>query len=107
MDQQQHEMVLEKTHPSGADEWFCPSCGRRLLMDYGPKFKKTILEAGDEYAVHSGAKGGLQMGSIQVVPVSDPPAAEESIVSIEDPSLAPWVAWLDKVDFESRWKDEG
>jgi len=36
IEQQQHEMVLDKTHPSGTDEWYCPTCGRRLLMDYEP-----------------------------------------------------------------------
>jgi len=102
---QEHEMILEKTHPSGVDEWYCPICGRRLLMDYGPKFKKTVLVAGDEYAVHSGAKGGLRIGSTRVISLKDT-ASEEPVVSVEDPRLAPWVAWLDEVDFDKRWNDE-
>ena len=101
--QEQHEMVLEKTYPSGADEWYCPTCGRRLLMDYGPKVKKTVLKTGDEYAVHSGGKGGLRMGSMQITSADDNVSQEEPTISIDDPSLAPWVAWLDKADFEERW----
>jgi len=63
--QQHHQMQLEKSHPSGAEEWFCPTCGRRFLMQYPPKYKKIMLEAGDEYAAHSGGTGGLQLRPIQ------------------------------------------
>ncbi len=66
-EQEQHEMILEESHPSGADEWYCPTCGRRLLMNYGPEFKKTVLEAGDEYAVHSGGKGGVRMQVSKII----------------------------------------
>jgi hypothetical protein len=102
MNQQQHEMILEKTHSSGVDEWYCPTCGRRLLMDYGPKFKKTVLEAGDEYAVHSGGKGGLRIGSMQALPVDDSSTQEE----VDDTRLAPWEAWLDESGFENLWKSD-
>jgi hypothetical protein len=97
-----HEMILERTHPSGVDEWYCPTCGRRLLMDYGPKFKKTVLEAGDEHVVHSGGKGGLYIGSMQARPVDDSAAREE----VEDTRLAPWEAWLDESGFENLWKND-
>lgn len=64
--QQQHHMQLEKSYPSGAEEWYCPTCGRRFLMQYPPKYKKIVMEIGDEYAAHSGGKGGLQMGPLQI-----------------------------------------
>jgi hypothetical protein len=64
--QKQHQMELEKTHPSGADEWYCPTCGRRFLMQYSPNYKKIVMEVGDESAAHSGGKGGLQMGPLQM-----------------------------------------
>lgn len=104
MNQEQHEMILDKTHPSGVDEWYCPSCGRRLLLDYAPKFKKTVLEAGDEYAVHSGGKGGLRIGRMQVRP--DQGVGSEDVIPLEDPRLAPWNAWLDDVGFENLWSDD-
>ena len=64
--QDQHQMQLEKVHPSGAEEWFCPTCGRRFLMTWPPNYKKVILEAGDEYAIHNGGKGGLQLQAAQI-----------------------------------------
>jgi hypothetical protein len=105
-EQQKHEMILDKTHPSGADEWYCPTCGRRFLFDYEPSFKKTILEAGDEYAIHSGGKGGLRMSAMQVIPIEDTISQEDSIHPIEDPSLAPWSAWLEESDFDSLWNSD-
>jgi hypothetical protein len=32
MQEQHHEMVLEMTHASGMQGWYCPSCGRRILL---------------------------------------------------------------------------
>ena len=65
-EQQRHEMVLEIAHPSGAEEWNCRTCGRRLLISWEPAFKKTVLEAGDEFSIHSGGKGGLTMSAVEV-----------------------------------------
>ncbi len=66
IEQERHEMALEATHPSGAEEWYCLTCGRRVLMQWPPNYKKIVLEAGDDYAIHAGGKGGLQMGALQV-----------------------------------------
>lgn len=60
--QEQHDMILEKTHDSGAEEWGCPTCGRKMLVQWAPAFKRTVLEIGDDTAVHNGSKGGLKMG---------------------------------------------
>ena len=46
-----HVMALEQTYPSGADEWYCPICGRRVVLRM-PQYKKMILEEGDEEAQH-------------------------------------------------------
>lgn len=80
-----HTMQLERTLPSGAEEWFCPVCGRRFLMQWPPAYSKVVLDAGDEYAVHSGARGGLR---VEVPPVAsryDAPPSDE---------LRPWLRWL-------------
>jgi hypothetical protein len=106
MNQQRHEMILEKTRPSGEEEWNCSTCGRRLLMNWEPNFEKTILEAGDEYAIHSGGKGGLRIGSVQVMSADDTILEEKPISPLEDLRLAPWVAWLEEIDFERLWNDE-
>jgi len=84
---QQHEMRLEKAHPSGAEEWLCPTCGRRFLMQWPPAYKRIIMEAGDEYAIHSGGKGGLRMEPLQISPNYDKheaPVPDELRDAIED-----------------------
>jgi hypothetical protein len=87
INQDQHQMQLEKVHPSGAEEWCCPSCGRRFLLQWPPAYKRIIMEAGDEYATHSGAKGGVRMGSLQINPNHDEeetPVSDELRAAIED-----------------------
>ena len=105
MDQPQHEMILDTTHSSGADEWYCPTCGRRLMMEYQPIFKKTVLDSGDEFAIHSGGKGGIKVGSMKIQSEGEKSMDDEPGVSLKDPSLAPWLSWLDATDFENLWND--
>lgn len=105
MNQQQHEMVLEKTHPSGAEEWYCPTCERRMTITWQP-WKKIILEPGDIYAAHGGSKGILKIGPLHINQENEvgPPSDPEP--SVEDPYLAPWVRWLDKMDSDDLWDKE-
>ena len=81
--QQNHEMQLESTRPSGAEEWYCPTCGRRFLLNMPPDYKKIILNAGDESVIHSGSKGGLRMGSIQMGPPDESVLPDEIIATLE------------------------
>jgi len=108
---QDHTMVLVTTHDSGAEEWYCPTCGRRFLMQWPPNYKRTVLDAGDENATHSGGKGGVSMRRPQVSPyqaaenIAPPEALEGVSQSIEEePGLDNWAELLDKIDFESWWK---
>ncbi len=98
-EQQRHEMVLKSTQPSGEEEWYCPSCGRRMAITWQP-WKKIILEPGDIYAAHGGSKGILKIGRLQInpEPENDPASARES--SVEDPHLAPWERWVNKMDLD-------
>lgn len=103
-----HMMVLETTHPAGAEEWFCPTCGRRFLMHWSPAYKKIVLAPGDEYASHSGGMAG---------PDKAPRAAEDGAAgrayaprfgaveypgadSVDDTpaaltdELLPWLKWM-------------
>ena len=102
---QYHKMILE-SHSSGEEIWNCPTCGRRFQVNWEPKFKKTVLEAGDENASHTGGKSGLEMGSVQHS-YKRQATSEENSISMDDSTLAPWVAWLDKVGFENLWNEEG
>lgn len=104
--QQQHEMFLEKTYQSGEEEWFCPTCGRRMLINWEPAFKKNILEVGDDYASHRGGKGGLRIGSMQARLVDVLPAEGEHSSQSDDFRLKTWQQWLDKINFENLWDDK-
>jgi hypothetical protein len=104
--QQHHEMVLQRTRPSGEEEWYCSTCGRRMLISWEPGFKRTVLEPGDDYASHSGGKGGLRMGPLQIEAADTPSPREDPQPTNEDARLLPWSEWLKKSDFESRWDAE-
>lgn len=100
-----HQMELERTHPSGAEEWHCPACGRRFLMQYPPSYKKIVLAPGDEHAAHYGGKGALSMGPAQVLPpgaeqAADEPAAgpAEHEEGADDSAPPAWLRWLDGYD---------
>lgn len=101
-DQSHHEMVLETTDSAGAEEWYCPTCGRRMTITWEP-WKKIVLEPGDIHAAHSGSKGILNIGRFQIqVGNSDRPPTTAS--AVEDPYLAPWVRWLEKMDWDDDWE---
>ncbi|MFI9269137.1 hypothetical protein ACIGXM_00205 [Kitasatospora sp. NPDC052896] len=48
-----HEMRPVGRLSSGAEEWACPSCGRRVALGGGQP-GLTVLDPGDESAVHIG-----------------------------------------------------
>jgi len=68
-----HEMILTGSAESGAEEWVCPDCGRRMLLRWPPNYEKLVLEHGDDTAIHVGEKGGLRVGQVMVAPA---PAAD-------------------------------
>lgn len=100
--QQQHEMVLEKTYSSGVEEWACPECGRRMIITWHP-WKKVVLEQGDIYAAHSGGKGGLKMGSVQITQGGQVVGSSALDTPMDDPYLAPWQRWLDSAASDDFW----
>lgn len=105
MNEQRHEMVMEKTHPSGAEEWYCPTCERRITITWQP-WRKIILEPGDIYAAHGGSKGILKIGPIQINQGNEGDTPVEDTTALEDPYLAPWVRWLDKIDWDDLWNED-
>ncbi|WP_344638047.1 hypothetical protein [Kitasatospora cystarginea] len=76
---------------SGADEWSCPTCGRRIALRRPPDTEVVVLDVGDESAVHVGLvepdeaaaavaeKYGL--GPIQEIPRPPAPAAPDAVRS--------------------------
>jgi hypothetical protein len=107
-----HKMQLERRHPSGAEEWFCPTCGRRFLIQWPPMYSMVVLEPGDEDARHSGSShndSGLRIGPPQVMQVEEHALPEELRPSVNELSgadpvefeetpltdeLRPWLKWL-------------
>jgi hypothetical protein len=96
---QQHEMILDTTHSSGAEEWYCPTCGRRMSITWHP-WKKIVLDQGDMYVEHSASKGGLRIERLTIAQGNngDPVSAMDSITV--DPYLAPWIRWLENIDLD-------
>jgi hypothetical protein len=98
MNEQPHDMVLEKIHASGVQEWGCPVCGRRFLVQWPPEFNMIILEPGDQSANHSGSTGPLQMGPVSFNKGDGSRLAQEK-------RLDPWQQWMEDVDFDKWWND--
>ena len=87
---QQHEMQLDKTHSSGAEEWYCPRCERRFLLCWQLEQQKLdllVLEAGDESASHFGGKGGLRIGTSKISVVEEEPVLSEELRAALDEAL--------------------
>ncbi|MDH6580086.1 hypothetical protein [Kitasatospora sp. MAP5-34] len=92
-----HEMKLTGRLATGADEWSCPTCGRRIALRRPPDPQLTVLEPGDESAVHVGviepnpaASAAVEkygLGPVQEIPRQPRPAdqpAEEAAPGVDD-----------------------
>ena len=93
MREQHHEMVLEMTHASGMQGWYCPTCGRRILLSVPPNNDLVIVEAGDQYASHNGSQGGLRIATAQVT------KPQNEFYEISEERLRPWIKALEDMDF--------
>lgn len=94
MNDNSHEMVFEKTHLSGVEEWYCPSCGRRFLVQWPPAYKMIVLEPGEKDTRHNLSKVNAQRGAARVTPTEEP---------IEEFRLLPYLRWMEQIGFDSRW----
>jgi len=106
-----HQMVLVTTHPSSAEEWYCPTCGFRFIMTWPPNYRRIILEEGDPEAKHSGGKGDVTIG-VQVTQMPEenslskeiPEAKDNSQDSMgDDEHLGPWQQWMEDTDYDNLW----
>ena len=96
MNENYHEMVLEKTHVSGVEEWYCPTCGRRFLVQWPPAYKMIIIEPGEKDTRHNVSRTNTRIGSL-------PTTQLDAIDLIDEFRLAPWIKWMEKADFDSMW----
>ncbi|WP_217560902.1 hypothetical protein [Streptomyces sp. GbtcB6] len=95
-----HEMRLVNTLASGAEEWLCPSCRRRILMQWPPRYELVVLERGDETVTHTGGKGGL---SIVRTEVSTEPTVPQPLAMSSEP-IPEDSRWLREIGIV--WDDE-
>jgi hypothetical protein len=95
-DGRKHQMVITNTFATGEQEWYCPTCGRRFILQPPPNFKRIIIDEGDEQTPHSGGRGGVVVGNANIEP-ADPRDIDENqgTVDPDDPYLSPWKRWLD------------
>jgi hypothetical protein len=98
MNDKYHEMVFEKTHLSGVEEWYCPSCGRRFLVQWPPAYKMIVLEPGEKDTRHNLSKVNAHRGAAQLRPTEEPEPMEEF-------RLLPYLRWMEQIGFDSRWSD--
>ncbi len=89
-------MELEGTYPTGAEEWYCPICGRRFILQWKPIYNTIVLQTGDEYASHSGLTPDSSVGA------SRPEPAQAS-QPVEEQNLSVWADWLETVDRDAWW----
>ncbi|GAB4437169.1 MAG: hypothetical protein OHK0015_29650 [Chloroflexi bacterium OHK40] len=90
-----HVMRIVGTHSSGAEEWHCPACGRRLLLFSRPALRRSVLEPGDMLAIHSGGSGAPSASGATHL---DSPASADDELSPE--LLRPWLKALQALEDE-------
>ncbi|MFE6053628.1 hypothetical protein ACFQ6N_22990 [Kitasatospora sp. NPDC056446] len=83
-----HEMKFVARLSSGADEWSCPACGRRVTLRRLPEPELTVLDPGDDSAVHVGviepdaraaeAAEKYGLGPVQNIPRPPSPPAPDA-----------------------------
>ena len=95
MNEEYHEMILEKIHRSGLEEWACPVCGRRFLVQWPPAYKMIVLKPGDKDTRHNLSR----LNARKAPRPTDPALAEEA-------RLRPWLVWMERVNFDSLWDQD-
>ena len=98
--QEYHQMVVKKTFASGAEEWICPTCGRHIIMQWPPNYKRVVLDAGDEEKAHAGGAGGVTMGTAQIELEQTPPDGLDEAIDMDDSYLSPFSDWLNGQDLQ-------
>lgn len=104
---QQHEMLLEMTYPSGAEQWYCPSCGRRLVLTVPDGSEALAMERGDRYTLVWGSRIGTMATTKTVLDFGDTDAVHYGGQTVEflifddssEESMSVWIDILKDIDF--------
>jgi hypothetical protein len=85
-------MHLAAIHASGAEEWRCGVCGRRLLIQWPPEYALAVLAAGQAKVLHVFVRGGLYVQPDQLTEMRANALADAW-------RLRAWDHWLADIDF--------
>lgn len=88
--QASHTMQLAQTLPTGVEEWACPTCGRRIQLDWETVPERVVLQPGDDRARHVCGKGGLQLAAEAM--------DDEAARLLEQLQRGPFGQWLDQTE---------
>lgn len=78
-DPERHDMQLQRSFPSGAQEWSCTTCKRRVVIEHAANRVKIVaLERGDERVIHSTSSGGLRVAASQARESDGSPGPDRS-----------------------------
>jgi len=58
-----HRMIPVNNFPSGAMEWHCPFCDRRMIFG-GEPYQWTVINRGDQTISHYGSTVGLEISGV-------------------------------------------
>lgn len=95
MAKEMHELYLSQVYPSGAEEWYCPTCGRRLIVEWREGFESTvIINYGNKDAVHTGTRHKDPPNTVESEP-STPTVEPAPPTPADIPELIPFQEWLD------------
>jgi hypothetical protein len=97
-------MDLIREH-EGTEEWGCPDCGRHMLVNWNPKFKRTILESGDPSMGHTAFKNNVKPEDLVEDRFNGILPEREVIEPADEARLAPWVSWMDKNNYSNLWNN--
>ena len=98
---QRHLMQLAMTYPSGAEEWSCPTCGRRLVMDGLPGYEQLTLERGEKHVLAWGRTIGTAVAAKIVLDPGDDAAFHTGSKRHSD-AFATGDAALDDYELQAR-----
>ena len=79
-----HQMILEKIYPTGAQEWFCEGCSRRLLIQLEPIFNFMVLTIGDDSVPHTRSSGAAPIEGIEKIVYDEDDLPEDLQQAVED-----------------------
>lgn len=88
---QGHTMQLERTYPTGVEEWWCPTCQRRFVAQWAPEIRRLILEPGEAHIPHRGGDLSLNLALEPGTGDHAPPLTEAEANSL-------WAEWLNDLD---------